>query len=174
MRKFLAIIISLFVLLVIAVVALPSLIDINQYHDKIQAELSAKLNRPVSLGRMSLKVFPLRVRVENAVIGEDPSFRSTRAFAQAQALDVSAEVMPLLHKDIQVDSVNLLQAQIELIRDQQGNWNFSSLARPTPAPNQAVATPAQQRPVTPGQKPPPSAPKTEAKPSASSSNFSLA
>src|SRR5439155_13663761 len=122
MRKFLAVIITLFVLLVVAVVALPSLIDINQYHDKIQAELSAKLNRPVSLGRMSLKVFPLRVRVENAVIGEDSSFQSTRAFAQAQALDVSAKLLPLLHKDVQVDSVNLLQPQIELIRDQQGNW----------------------------------------------------
>jgi uncharacterized protein involved in outer membrane biogenesis len=175
MRKFLAFIIILFVLLVVAVVALPPLIDINQYHDKIQAELSAKLNRPVSLGRMSLKVFPLRVRVENAVIGEDPGFRSARAFAQAQALDISAKLLPLLHKDVQVDSVNLLQPQIELIRDQQGNWNFSSLARPTPAPNQAVATPSQQRPATPAQKPSPSAPSNEAKPSASSgNNFSLA
>src|SRR5215813_1877227 len=141
MRKFLAIIISLFVLLVIAVVALPSLINVNQYHDKIQAELSQKLNRPVSLGRMSLKVFPLRVRVENAVIGEDPSFHSTRAFAQAQALDVSAKLLPLLRKDVQVNSINMLQPQIELIRDQQGNWNFSSLAHPTPAPNQAALTP---------------------------------
>ena len=176
MRKFLAVIITLFVLLVIAVVALPSFIDINQYHDKIQAELSAKLNRPVSLGRMSLKVFPLRVRVENAVIGEDPSFHSTRAFAQAQALDVSAKLLPLLHKDVQVDSVNLLQPQIELIRDQQGNWNFSSLARPTPAPNQVAATPQQQqRPATPAQKPSPSAPGNQPKTSASSSNnFSLA
>jgi AsmA protein len=175
MRKFLAIIIVLFVLLIVAVVALPSLIKINQYHDKIQAELSAKLNRPVSLGRMNLKIFPLRVRVENAVIAEDPSFHSTRAFAQAQALDVSAKLLPLLRKDVQVDSINLLQPQIELIRDQQGNWNFSSLAHPTPAPNQVVATPQQQRPATPAQKPSPAPPKTEAAPSSSAnSNFSLA
>ena len=175
MRKFLAIVIGLIVLLVVAVVALPSLININQYHDKIQAELSQKLNRPVSLGTMSLKVFPLRVRVENAVIGEDPSFQSTRSFARAQALDVSAKLLPLLRKDVQVNSVNLLHPQIELIRDQQGNWNFSSLAHPTPAPNQAAATPPQQKTPAPAQKPAPSTPKSGATPSTSADNkFSLA
>lgn len=174
MRKVFGIVIALIVLLVVAVIALPSFIDINQYHDKIQAELSQKLNRPVTLGRMSLKVFPVRVRVENAVIGEDPSFHSARAFAQAQALDVSAKLLPLIHKDVQVNSINLLQPKIELIRDQQGNWNVSSLARPTPAPNQAAATPQeQQHPAAPAQKPAPSTPKPGAAP-ASENKFSLA
>ena len=164
MRKFLGIILAIIVLLIVAVIALPSLVDVNQYHDKIQAELSKKLNRPVSLGKLSLKIFPLRVRVENALIGEDPSFHSTRPFAQAQSLNVSAKLLPLLHKDIQVDSVELVKPQIELIRDQQGNWNVSSIGHPAPAPNQAVASP-QQPATTPAQKPAPSTPKSGAAPS---------
>lgn len=175
MRKVFGIIIALVVLLIVAVIALPSLIDINQYHDKIQAELSQKLNRPVTLGRMSLKVFPVRVRVENAVIGEDPSFHSARPFAQAKALDVSAKLLPLLRKDVQVNSVNLLQPEIELIRDQQGNWNVSTLAHPAPAANQAASPSEQQHPAAPAQKPAPSTPKSGATPSTSSENkFSLA
>lgn len=123
------------VVLFIAVLALPLLVDVNKYHDKIQTELSSKLKRPVTLGQLRLKVFPLRVRVDNAVIGEDPQFQSGRPFATADELDVSAKLLPLLRKDIQIKSVELVQPKIELIRDPQGNWNFSSLASASPSPN---------------------------------------
>ncbi len=77
------------VILIIAVLALPSLVNVNQYHDKIQAELQNKLGRSVSLGQMTLKVFPLSLRVNSVQIGEDPRFQTGKPFATANQLDVS-------------------------------------------------------------------------------------
>jgi len=71
-------------LIIIAIVALPYLLDVNQYRGKIQSELQARTGRAVSLGQMDLKIMPFAFRVQNAVIGEDPRFRSSQPFAQAQ------------------------------------------------------------------------------------------
>jgi len=161
MRKFGIAVLVILAVIVIVALALPSFLDVNRYHDRIQAELQKRLNRPVSLGRMHLSVLPLAFRVENAVIGEDPSFPSGGPFAEAQELYITAKLMPLLHGDVQVDSLELRKPQIELVRNQQGVWNFSSLGHnasgPAPAPpaeprtqasQQQQTQPAQQQPET--------------------------
>src|SRR4029077_8954596 len=63
MRKLAGVLIALVVIIVIAIFALPSLVNVNQYHDKIQAELQQKLHRQVKLGDMSLKLLPFSIRV---------------------------------------------------------------------------------------------------------------
>ena len=50
MRKLLVAVIVLIVLIVAVVLALPHIIDVNQYRGQIQAELLKRLNRPVQLG----------------------------------------------------------------------------------------------------------------------------
>ncbi len=182
MRKAILVIVGILVILFIAVLALPLLVDVNKYHDRIQAELSSKLNRPVTLGNLSLRVFPLHVRVENAVIGEGPQFQSTQPFAAADELDVSARLLPLLHKDVQIKSIELVKPKIELIRDQQGNWNVSTLASSTPnrssnpAPRPTTAgMPGQHFPsVKAGQPTPQPRPAASSSPASSTGDFSLA
>jgi len=164
MRKFAIVAVILVAIVVVVTLALPHLIDVNQYRGQIQAQLQQRLNRPVQLGEMQLGVFPLRVDVKNVVIGDDPSYQSKVPFAQVSELDVSIALLPLLAKNIQVDSLELKQAKIEIIRNPQGLWNFST------ADNAPV--PAQQAPPARPQAPakqalPPSAPPT-------SGGFSLA
>src|SRR5271167_964207 len=147
MRK-LAIVVVVVVLIVFAfVLTLPHLIDVNQYRGQIQAELQKRLNRPVQLGEMSLGVFPLRVQVNNVTIGDDPSFRSNVPFAQVGQLNVSIKLLPLLSKNIAVESLELKRAKIELICNAQGVWNFSTAgsnaATPLAQPNQ-LQQPAKQ------------------------------
>jgi len=117
------------VLVVIAAVAIPRFVNVNQYHDRIQPALQQRLGRNVTLGDMHLSIIPLSFRVDKATIAEDPSLHSDRPFAQVQELDVSAKLLPLLHKDLQIDSLELLKPQIELIRSAQGAWNFSTLGK---------------------------------------------
>ncbi len=140
------IILVILVVVVIVALAVPAFLDVNRYHDRIQAELQKKLNRTVSLGPMHLSILPLAFRVENAVIGDDPNFRSQRPFAQAEELYVTAKLMPLLHGDVQMDSLELRKPQIELIRNPQGIWNFSSLGHNATAPTTAPAAPPSQAP----------------------------
>src|SRR5437763_6507916 len=148
MRKVLKIFATILVLLVLVLLAAPFFLDVNRYHDRIQSELQQKLGRQVSLGTMHLKLIPFAFRVENAVVGEDPNFGRGSNFAQAQELYVTAALMPLLHGDVQIKSLELRQPKIELIRNAQGVWNFSSLAGTQPQ------QPGQPQPQTQPQQQP--------------------
>ncbi|HZU41560.1 MAG TPA: AsmA family protein, partial [Terriglobales bacterium] len=105
MRKAAVIILSIVVLIIIAALVIPSFLDVNQYHGKIQAELQQRLGRQVTLGNMHLRLLPLSFRVDNVTIGEDPHFPTGRPFAEAQEVDVSVKLLPLLHKDIEISSL---------------------------------------------------------------------
>ena len=143
MRKLAIAIVVIVVVIVGALLALPHLIDVNQYRGQIQTELQKRLNRPVQLGALTLGVFPIRVEASNVVIGDDPSFHSNIPFAQVSELDLSVKLLPLLAKNVEIDSLEMKRPRIELIRNAQGIWNFSTMASaPAPA-NQAPARPQQ-------------------------------
>src|SRR5271167_1814152 len=163
MRKLAIVVIVLVAVVIVIALALPRLIDVNQYRGQIQSQLQQRLNRPVQLGEMSLGVFPLRVAVKDVTIGDDPSFHSNVPFAQVGELDVSIALLPLLSKNIEVDSLELKQAKIEIIRNAQGVWNFST-AGSSAAPPAQQAPSAQAPPSQPQQpekqQPAPAAPST--------------
>ncbi|HXM96339.1 MAG TPA: AsmA family protein [Candidatus Dormibacteraeota bacterium] len=129
MRKKSIIPLIVVVVLVAGVLLIPSLVDVNHYHDRIQADLEKRFARQVSLGKMRLSVVPFRFRVENVVIGEDPHFNTGRAFAQAQELDVRPQLWPLLRGNVQIESLTMKRPQIELVRSQLGVWNFASVGQ---------------------------------------------
>jgi AsmA protein len=145
MRKLGIALLVIVVLLVAAALIVPHLVDINQYHGKIQAELQKRLGRDVTLGNMGLSLFPPSFQVENATVAEDPRFGSSRPFATAEKLAVSVQFWPLLHKEVEIKSLELVRPHIELIRDAQGAWNFATLGqggKPSPSQN-SQPTPAQ-------------------------------
>jgi AsmA protein len=165
MRKIAIIATVIVVIVVVAILALPHLIDINQYRGQIQAQLQQRLNREVQLGAMSLAVFPLRTEVKDVTIRDDPSFGSKVPFAQVGELEVSIALLPLLRKNIEVNNLELKQAKIEIIRNAQGVWNFST------AGGSLAASPAQQAPPSQPQQPAKQLPAQTAPPT--SGGFSL-
>ena len=65
-----AIVLSLLVLLIVAILAIPSLIDINSYKGRIQSELESKLGRSARFGNLKLSLFPgIRVEAGDVAIG---------------------------------------------------------------------------------------------------------
>jgi AsmA protein len=153
MRKVGIVVLIIVVLLVAAALIAPHLVNINQYHGQIQAQLEKRLGRQVTLGEMSLSLFPPSFVVQNATIAEDPRFATSRPFAEAEKLAVSVQFWPLLHKDVEVKSLELTRPRIELVRDTQGAWNFATLGqegKQTPAKAPAPSTnqsPSQKTPA---------------------------
>src|SRR5579862_95988 len=143
MRKLGIAVVIIVVVIVLVILFLPHLIDVNQYRGQIQSELQQRLNRPVQLGALSLGVFPVRIQAANVVIGDDPSFHSNVPFAQVQELDVSVKLLPLLSKNVEIDSLDLKRPTIELIKNAQGVWNFSTIASAPPGQAPAAANPKQ-------------------------------
>jgi uncharacterized protein involved in outer membrane biogenesis len=156
MRK-LGITVLIVVVVVLALAAIvPHFIDVNRYRAQIQTQLEQRLSRPVSLGQMHASLLPPSVKIENTVIGEDKNFQTGRPFASAQTLTVSLRLLPLLHGDFQVNSIELKRPQVELVRNPQGIWNFASLGKNTsaasPAPQKSRSASGTQ-PSQPEQKP---------------------
>lgn len=133
-------------LIVLAAAAVWLLADINQYRGPIQAQLERQLQRKVSLGKMTLGLVPFRFRVEDPVIGEAPGFGDQSPFIRADELDMRVGLLSWLRGNIIVDSLELQRPVVQLVKNKQGQWNFSSLGA---APAAAADTP----PGSPGSQP---------------------
>ena len=144
MRKVGIAIALIVVLLVAAAVIVPHVVNINFYHNQIQAELQKKLGREISLGQMGLSLFPPSFQVNNAIIGEDRSFPPGHPFAMVEKLSVSVKLFPLVHKQVDINSLELNRPHIEMVRNAQGKWNFATLGAQTSAPAETSQKPAGQ------------------------------
>jgi AsmA protein len=127
--------------IVAVVAAFWLLFDANRFRGQLQARLEQQLDRKVVLGDMKLGLFPIRLTVEKLEIAEDARFKSPFPFTQAENLDVRVGLAGLLSGNVQVDSMELSQPQVELIRNPQGVWNFSSLSPENTAGSQDAEKP---------------------------------
>ncbi|MFI5176688.1 MAG: AsmA family protein, partial [Terriglobia bacterium] len=127
MRKLGLVLGIIIAIIVLAAVAVWALFDVNRYRGRIQSELEQRLGRDVSLGNMSLGLLPPRFHVEKLRIGEDPQFGGHQPFVLADRLDVSVHLLPMLGGNIEMDSLEFEQPRVELVKNSQGVWNFSSL-----------------------------------------------
>lgn len=126
-KRLLLILAAVAALLVVAVLALPFLIDADQFRPTIEKELQAALGREVKIGKLSLSIWSGGVVAEEITIADDPAF-SKQPFLRAKELSVGVEMMPLIFsRSIQARSVAIAEPQIALISNPAGKWNFSSL-----------------------------------------------
>ena len=127
MRKVLIAIAVIVVVVIAGAAIFVATFDVNKYRGTIQAQLQQHLGRQVQLGDMHLKLFPPSITVQNLAIADDPRFSSDAPFVKANELDVAVKLLPLLHKDVQIESLNLQQPTVNLIKNKSGQWNFASI-----------------------------------------------
>ena len=146
MRRFVVGVGIFIVIVVAALLIFAATFDVNKYRGTIQSELEKRLGRPVTLGDMHLSVFPPRFRVQNPAIGDDPQFSADTPFIKAQELDVSVKLLPLLHKQVEVNSLDLQRPVVNLIKNPAGAWNFASLGHRAEDPQAAPGASAGKAP----------------------------
>jgi uncharacterized protein involved in outer membrane biogenesis len=127
MRRRLFVVIPIAVILLIGVVFFAILLNVDKYRPRVQAELQKKLDRPVTLGHLGLRLLPFSIRVDGFTIGDAPEFGSNRPFATAKEVYVSVGLISLLRGNPEVKELNLDRPQVELIRNPAGVWNFSTI-----------------------------------------------
>ena len=135
MRKLGITIAVVVVLFVTGALIVPHLIDVNLYHDQIQAKLEKKMGRQVSLGQMSLSLLPPSFQVRSAMVGEDKTFPGDRPFIEVERLSISVQLLPLVSKEVEINSLELDRPHIEIVRNAQGEWNFATLGTSSPDRN---------------------------------------
>ena len=129
------------VLIVIAI-AVPLLVNVNNFRPQIESTLSTTLGRPVKVGNLSLGVFSGSVGADQLSIADDPKF-STALFIQAKSLQVGVELLPLIFsKQLNVTKIVIDHPEMTLLRNREGVWNFSSLGKSAQPTERTSSTPS--------------------------------
>jgi len=129
-----------FAVLILAVVAAPFVINVDQFRPTLQSELSRSLGREVTLGNLKLKLLAGEVTADDLSVAEDPTFGKP-AFLQAKSLHVGVDLWPFIFsRKLIVRNLNIDQPEIALVQSPSGDWNFSSLGGKSKAP--AVSSPS--------------------------------
>ena len=125
-------------LLIVVAIALPFLVNVNNFRPQIESNLSSGLGRPVKVGNLSLSIFSGSVGADQLSIADDPKF-SNAPFIQAKSLRVGVELMPLIFsKQLNVTNLLIDHPEITLLRNREGVWNFSSLGSQSAQPAKAA------------------------------------
>ncbi len=137
MRRFLIVIGIIVAVTIAGATIFVATFNVNRYRGTIQSELEQRLVRKVTLGDMHLNLFPPRFSVQNLTIADDSAFGIEQPFVQTQQLNVSVKLLPLLKGNVEIDSLELQRPSVELIKNQQNVWNFSSLGGSSVSTNPA-------------------------------------
>ena len=143
MKRALKIVAIVIGVLIVVVLALPFIVNVNNFRPRIEAELTTALGRKVSIGNLSLSLWSGSLAADDIAIADDPAFGNT-PFIRAKSLDVGVEMMPLIFsKTLHITDLTLTQPQVTLLRARSGRWNFSTLGNASPQAKQpAPPTPA--------------------------------
>ncbi len=143
------ILVLLVILVLAAVIALPFLIDANQFRPKVESEITSALGREVKVGNLKLSLFSGGVSADDIAIADDPAF-SQSPFVQAKSLQVGVELKPLIFsRVVHITGVSLDRPEITLIRSASGEWNFSSIGgKEKPPENRRPAETSRDMPDT--------------------------
>jgi AsmA protein len=126
-KKLLTILGIVVVILLLAAVILPHVIDVNHFKPEIQTQITDALGRKVTIGNIELAIFSGGVKVDDVVIADDPNF-SPSPFLQAKEVKVGVGLMALIFSHrLEVSSFTVTDPQVSLLRSPSGQWNFSTM-----------------------------------------------
>ena len=120
-------------LLILIALLIPLLVNADEFRPLLQTKLTAALGRQVTLGGLKLSLLSGSVTASDLSIADDPAF-SKSPFLRASSLGAGVELIPLItSRKLNVTGITIDQPQIELVQNEAGAWNFSSIGGPSPA-----------------------------------------
>ena len=120
---------NLLVLVIVIALAAPFFFDPNDYKDEIAAQIKARTGRDVSIvGDMSFSVLPwLGVSTGEIRLANAPGFGDA-PFARFEGADVRVKLVPLLSREVQMDTIHVRGLELNLARNADGKANWDDLA----------------------------------------------
>jgi hypothetical protein len=94
---------------------------------RISQSISSELGRRVEIGSVHFRFLPRPgFELENLVIHDDEAF-GAEPFLRSPDVTASLRIAPLFRGRIEISSLSLSEASLNLARDQQGKWNLNDL-----------------------------------------------
>jgi hypothetical protein len=131
------------VLVVVATLVVPPFLSVSRYKNQITHLMSASLGRPVRLSSVEVRLLPRPGFVlTDLTVEEDPAY-GAEPILHANTVTASIRLLSLWRGRLEISSVSVDEASLNLVRTSAGRWNLDSLFR-------SVAATAQQGPAQSG------------------------
>lgn len=117
-----------FLAVLVAAIAIPLFFDPNDYKQQITAFVEDKTGRDLTIrGDIEMSVFPwLGVRLEKLRLSNAEGF-GPEPFAEIETAQVRVKLLPLLGRELEMDTVVLEEMTLHLSRGESGNTNWDDL-----------------------------------------------
>ncbi len=136
-----AVVAALLVLLIV-----PPLVSIGRYKKRITAMISESFGRPVRLSSVKLRLLPWPGFVlTDLTVAEDPAYGSEPVL-HADTVKASIRLLPLWSGHIEIGSVSVDDASLNVVHAAPGKWNLDPLFRTAAAKAGPAGGPARRFP----------------------------
>ena len=116
-RKILIAALVVVVLPLLTLAALPLLLNGERFRPTLQSQMERRLHRPVTVGAIQVKTFPLALYISELLVGQPAGTVSKPPFVEAKEVFVAVDLWPLLRKEVVINAVRLKSPRIELVRN---------------------------------------------------------
>lgn len=126
--------------LFLAVLAVPLLIDANQFRPELERRLSAALERPVTIGDLSVALFSGGVAIRDVTVAGDPG--ALEPLLRAKSITAGVDMRELIFsRRLMVRSIDIDEPEIVLVDSVETKPTPAPLAEPAPAEPTANSAP---------------------------------
>lgn len=128
-RKKLWLTLAAVLVLLLAVVLVPPYISISRYKSQITQLMSRSLGRPVRLSSVELRLLPWPgFELTDLTVDEDPAY-GAEPVLHANSVRASIRLMSLWRGKLELDSIRVDEASLNLVRTATGAWNVDPILR---------------------------------------------
>jgi AsmA family len=116
-------------ILLLLVLVLPPLISVNRYRNRISELIASSLGRPVRLSSVKIRLLPWPGFVlSDLSVSEDPAY-GAEPVLHAGSVTASIGLLGLWRGRLDIGSISVDDASLNLVRAAPGKWNLDSLFR---------------------------------------------
>src|SRR5208282_1736279 len=128
----------LLIVLVLIVVGLaiiiPMLFNIDRYRPQVAAQIQQETGKPAQIGRLALTILPeVAIRVDDFSLGNPRGF-PTGDFVKARKIYAVVNPFALLHRKVEITSLELDDLALDMLENTHGKWNFENSPAKDPPP----------------------------------------
>jgi len=130
--RWLVVLLAIVIVLVVVALVVPYFLDVDRYRTLIASAIEKETGRKVTIGKIHARLIPsVGFTVDGFALG-NPSNFSEGNLLSAEAIRGNLAWGPLLSREFQLSSIEVVNPRIVMLENDQGksNYDFSSVKRP--------------------------------------------
>jgi hypothetical protein len=114
---------------ILAILIVPPFLSVSRYKSRITQLISASLGRPVRLSSVEVRLLPTPAfLLSDLTVEEDPAY-GAEPVLHASTVTASIRLLSLWRGRLELDTISVDDASLNVVRSDPGHWNLDSLLR---------------------------------------------